>query len=404
MRSLRGWLFSNWPLKLTALGLAVVLYAGLAISESTRTWTGPVPIEVLNAPPGGALLDDPGAVDRIEYMAPDDVAAQISNDSFRASVDLSSVQPRIGATTVEVPVDVFPVDPRVRIVGHEPTGVVIRVDEVVSRVMPVQADHGPLPEGIEMGPVAVEPSGVTISGASSRLQNVRSVEGRFVVDASGIDIDQDVAVEAFDEVGAVVPGVDIDPASVRVQADVARQLAYATLPVVPELTGEPERGVRVDNVSVLPGTVTVSGENPAIRQLEFISTEPVDITGQSVELVTEARLVLPEDVASAGNEVVTVVVTLTPSLGSRAFEVGTALVGAQPAYSYRVEEAAVSVIISGPLEQLDELAIEDLIAEVPVAELAVGDNDVMPIVQPPRGTSVVRLTPETVRVTVTPAT
>jgi YbbR domain-containing protein len=400
--ALRRWVFSNWPLKLTALGLAVVLYAGLSISESTRSWSGPVPIEVLNAPTGGALLDDPGAVDRIEYLAPDAVAAQISSDSFRASVDLSSVQPRVGATTVEVPVDVFPVDPRVRIVGYEPTGVVMRVDEVVSRVMPVQVDHGPLPEGIEMGPVAVDPNQVTVRGASSRLQNVRSVEGRFVVDASAIDIDRDVVVEAFDEVGAIVPGIDIDPGTVRVRADVARQLAYATLPVVPELSGEPERGVRVDNVSVVPGTVTVSGENPIIRELESITTEPVDISGQSVELVTEARLVLPPDVTASGDGLVSVLVTFTQAFGSRAFDIGTALVGAQPAYSYRLEEPAVSVVISGPLAALDGLAIDDLIAEVPVADLAVGDNDVMPIVETPRGTSVVRVTPETVRVTVTP--
>ena len=64
MTFVKGLIFSNWPLKLTALGLAVVLYMGVAISESSRSWAGPVPIEVLNAPPGGALLDDPGAIER----------------------------------------------------------------------------------------------------------------------------------------------------------------------------------------------------------------------------------------------------------------------------------------------------------------------------------------------------
>jgi len=398
--TLRRWVFSNWPLKLTALGLAMVLYAGLAISESTRSWTGPVPIEVLNAPIGGALLDDPGVVGLIEFRAPDDVAAQITNDSFRASIDLSVVQPRVGASTVEVPVDVFPLDPRVRVVGYEPPGVVVRVDEVVSRVMPVTIDHGPLPEGIELGPVIAEPNRVTIIGASSRLQNARTVEGRFIVDASGINIDEDVVVEAFDEVGAIVPGVDIEPAAVRVRADVARQLAYATLPVVPDLVGEPEPGMRVDNVSVLPATVTISGENPDLHQLEFVTTEPVDISGQDVELVAETRLVLPNEVTSPGEEGVTVLVTFTSATGSRAFEVGTALLGAQPGYTYQVREPSVSVVLGGPAQALDELEVDDLIVEVPVADLDVGDNDVMPIVRTPRGLIVVRLTPETVRVTV----
>jgi len=403
MTTLSRWVFGNWPLKLTALGLALVLYAGLALSESTRSWTGPVPIEVLNAPVGGALLDDPGVVERIEFRAADEIADQLTNDSFRASIDLSNVQPRPGAATVEVPVDVFPVDPRVRVVDYDPPGVTVRVDEVVSRTMPVIIDHGPLPEGIELGPVTVEPNQAFISGASSRLQNVRTVEGRIVVDASGINIDEDVTVEAFDEVGAIVPSVDVQPSTVRVQADVARQLAYATLPVIPELSGEPAHGKRVDNVSVLPATVTVSGENPAIRQLGFITTEPVDISDQSVELVAETALVFPDEVTSAGEELATVIVTFTESLGSRSFEIGTALTGAQPDYTYRVEEPSLSVIISGPVAQLDELAIDEVSVEIPVADLEVGDNDVMPIIRTPRGTSVVTVTPATVTVTVAPA-
>lgn len=400
MSTLRSWIFGNWPLKVTALGLAVVLYAGITLSESTRSWTGPVPIEVLNAPIGGALLDDPGVVERIEFRAADEIADALTNDSFRASIDLSGVVPRPGAEPIEVPVDVFPLDPRVRVVDYSPPGVTVRIDEVVSRIMPVTIDHGPLAEGIEMGPIISEPNQVDVIGASSRLRNVRSVEGRFVVDASGINIDEDIVLEAFDEVGALVPGIDIEPASVRVQADVARQLAYATVPIIPELVGEPAYGKRVDNVSVVPAAVTVSGENPAVRQLQAISTEPLDISGQDVELVAEVALAFPEEVTSPGEELVTVLVTFTEALGSRSYEVGTALTGAQPDLTYRVEEPSVSVVVSGPVAQLDELEADELIVEIPVEGLEVGDNEVMPIVQTPRGTSVVRLTPATVRVTV----
>ncbi len=306
---------SNWPLKLTALGLATVLYMGVAISQSTQTWSGPVTIEVLNPPAGGALLSDPGVVDRIEFQAPDGVAAALTNDSFRASIDLRSVEPRPGATTVEVPVRVYPVDPRVRVVSFEPSGVVVQVDEVVSQVIPVTIEHGPVPEGIQVGPVSVEPALARISGASSRVQNVRSVGGHFVIDASGISIDEEVELEAYDEVGAIVPGVDVEPRSARVKVAVARQLAYGTVPVIPELVGEPAHGMRVDNVSVVPATVTVSGESSDIRQLDSLTTEPVDISGQSVELVTDAPLVLPDGITTNGEPSVSVIVTFTDAVG-----------------------------------------------------------------------------------------
>jgi YbbR domain-containing protein len=395
--------FGNWPLKVTALGLATVLYMGVAISESTRSWTGPVPIEVLNAPTGGALLDDPGVVDRIDFRAPDDIADALTNDSFRASIDLSSVEPRPGATTVVVPVDVFPVDPRVRVVDYDPPGVTVRVDQVVSRSMPVEMNHGPLPDGIALGPIDVEPNQATVTGASSRLQNVRTVEGHFVVDASGINIDEDVSLEALDDVGAIVPGVEVQPATARVRAEVDHQQSYATVPVVAELTGSPAHGRRVDNVSVVPSTVTISGENAAVRGIDRILTAPLDISGQSVELVADVALVLPDAVTAAGGGEVTIIVTFTDELGSRSYEVGTVVTGAEPGYTYEVSEPSLSVVLSGPVIRLDELSVDELLVEVPVSGLEVGDNEVMPIISTPAGTEVVLVTPSSVRVSVTPA-
>jgi len=397
---LRRLVFGNWPLKLAALGLATVLYAGVALSDSTRSWPGPVPIEVLNAPVGGALLELPGVVDEIRYQAPQEVAGQLTAGSFRASIDLSAIEPRLGAEPVPVAVDVFPVDPRVRVVDHSPRSVNVRLDQVVSRSMPVTIDHGAIPEGIELGPVISEPASVTVSGAASRVQNVRTIEGRVPIDASGINIDQDVPMEAFDELGALVPGVEIDPASARVRVDVARQLAYATLPVLPELSGEPARGRRVDRVSVVPATITVSGEDPAVRQLEAIMTETVDISGQETELVVEVPMVLPDEVTTPAESTATVFVTFTVDDGSRTLQLGTALVGASADLTYRVEDPTVSVTVAGPLTLLDALVVGDLIVEIPVAGLDVGDHAVVPVVQLPRGLGISRTDPQAVRVTV----
>jgi YbbR domain-containing protein len=397
--TLQGWLFGDWPLKLAALGLAVVLYAGLTISEATRSWDAPVPIEVLGAPDGGALLEIPGVVDHIEFQAPSEVAEQLTNDSFRASIDLSGVEPRPGAEPVSVPVDVYPVDPRVRVLGYSPPGVAVRLDEVVARARPVIVDPGAVPEGIELGPLVAEPNQVTIRGASSRLQNVRSVEGRFVIDASGLNIDQDVALEAFDELGALVPGIDIDPPSVRVRADVARQLAYVTVPVLPTIVGQPAHGERIDTVSVAPTTVTIGGESTAVRELDSVSTAPVDVDGLDEELMAEVALELPPEVTVQGDPTVRVVVTVREAEGSRAFEVATAITDARPGLTYSLDVPSVTVRLAGPVSMLDGVDAADLVAEVPVGDLEVGQNAVVPIIHAPAGLGVLEVQPETVRVT-----
>jgi YbbR domain-containing protein len=305
-------LLRDWPLKLAAIGLAIVLYAGVALSENTRTWGGSVPIEILRPPVGGALLEQPGSVTDIRYRAPLDVARGLTSGSFRASIDLSVLEPRMGADPVPVPVNVFPVDPRVTVVDYTPGSVNVRVDQVVTRRMPVTVDHGVVPEGIVIGPVLAEPATVVVEGASSRLATIRTVTGLVAVDASGINVDQDVTLEALDEAGVPVSGVIIRPSVIHVTIPVARQLAYATLPVVPEVAGRPGDGHRVAAVTVTPQTITVGGEESAVRELSHVATEPIDLRGAIDDVEADVDVALPSEVTATSGGQVRVTVTIEP--------------------------------------------------------------------------------------------
>jgi YbbR domain-containing protein len=393
-------LLGNWPVKLAAVGLAIVLYAGVALSENTRTWQGPVPIEVLRAPAGGALLEQPGSVTSISYRAPIEATGQLTGGSFRASIDLSLVEPRAGGEPVSVAVDVTSVDPRVRIVDYEPRSVNVRLDDVVTRGIPVTIQTGPIPDGIELGPVTVEPSRVFLRGASSRIANVRSATGRVPVDASGINIDQDVVVEAYDEADAVVPGIEIDPGSVRVRADVARRLGYVTLPVTPELVGEPRRGLRIVGVRVTPPTVTVGGEDAAVRALTLVPTEPIDVAGLDGPRESEVGLRLPAEVTVDGEPRVTVSIDVEPDEGTRAVELGAALTGTRADRTYRLEDPAIKVVLGGTIDALDGVDAAGLVIDVPVGELDIGTHEVEPRLELPDGVAMERVTPDRVRVTV----
>ena len=169
----------------------------------------------------------------IRYRAPLDVASQLTNGSFHASIDLSQVVPAAGGPAVEVPVQLVPIDARVEIVDYSPRVVNVRVDEVVSRTFPVNVERGSVPAGLVLGPVQVTPSSVSVRGASSRVSSVHDVTARVAIDDSGLNVDQEVDLDALDETGNLVAGVQLDPQRVLVRIDVAKQLAYATLPVVP---------------------------------------------------------------------------------------------------------------------------------------------------------------------------
>ena len=64
----------NWPLKLAATGLAVLLYGGVVLSSNTQTFTGAIPVDVIGQPAGTVLLSPIPPVTQVRYFAPPDVS------------------------------------------------------------------------------------------------------------------------------------------------------------------------------------------------------------------------------------------------------------------------------------------------------------------------------------------
>ena len=132
---------------------------------------------------------------------------------------------------------------------------------------------------------------------------------------AALNIDQDVSLEAFDELGALVPGIEIDPPSVRVRADVARQLAYVTLPVLPQLTGEPARarGSTMSR-SCLPPSRSAA-RTPRCASSSRCRPSRWTSAAWTASASVEVPLVLPPEVTAQGEPVATVVVTFAEAHG-----------------------------------------------------------------------------------------
>ncbi|MFN8520678.1 MAG: CdaR family protein [Chloroflexota bacterium] len=400
MRRLLETLLSDWPLKLGALGLATALYVGVSLGQNDRTWPGQVSIEVLDPPRGGAVLDQPGTVTGIRYRAPIDAAVTLTNGSFLASIDLSDVVPTSGGDPVPVPVRVIALDPRVQVIDYTPQSVNVRVDTLVTRPMVISVDRGTVPEGLALGPPVVSPATAILRGASSRVAAVQSVVARVAVDASGLNIDEDVDLEAIDETGATVPGVEVLPERAHVSIEVARELAYATLPVVPVITGTPAAGYRVTSVTVTPTTLTVSGEAAAVTRLSSVSTQPLDVTGSTDSLEGSVDPDLPADVSAVGGGTVQVQVTIEAATGSQTWQVGVQLEGARANREYALSASTTQVTFGGPLPVLASVDPSTIVAAVDVGELSVGRHEVSVTVRPIEGLELLGVAPATIRVDV----
>jgi YbbR domain-containing protein len=390
----------NWPLKLAAIGLATLLYAGLVLSQSTQLFPGVIPVKVVNQPENTFLVTSVDPVTEVRYFSPSGAVPITS--TFRATVDITGVEP--GSGPVAVPVVVESVDRRITVIGSTPDVVTVQLDDLVTRHnVPVMIDYGTPPEGFEVGDVTVTPPTVSVSGPASVVDQVVGVRGTVQIQPSGISVDQDVLLAPVDNVGDAVSPVNVEPRTARVQIPVFQNRRSRTVPVRPVITGTPAAGYEVASVTVLPATVTVEGSAEQLSELAQADTLPVSVTGASNDIKASVGLALPSGIVPLGDAEVTVTVTLRPVTATRTFETGIELTGTRSDLVYTVPVESVLVVIGGSVAELDRLEGATLVADLDVSALAPGTTAVPVTVDLPVGLTLVSANPPTVQVTVTAA-
>ena len=138
-----GFIVHNWPLKLAALVLATLLYAGLVLSRERPDLARPASrSSALNQPHDTFILGDLPPVHEVRYFPVD---ARALSSTFTATVDLPASCRGPGLVTVPVRLQSIDAGSRPRLHPrrrHDPAR------RSSDRTVPVTVSHGPVPDGL----------------------------------------------------------------------------------------------------------------------------------------------------------------------------------------------------------------------------------------------------------------
>ena len=401
MTRVLGALVYNWPLKLAAIVLATLLYAGFVVSQ-TATELSDIALSprVLNQADESYLLTNLPPVTRIRYLADED-APRPTAGSFEATIDLAGVDPRVGSTFV--PISVRSLDPRISVLSFEPPGVLVQLEPLDSKMVPVRVVVATPPPELEVRPPVYDPQTVVVTGPESFVRRVQEVRADVAVGPSPLDVDRDIELVPVDAAGNAVTQVEAEPASVHVQIAVFGNRETRSVPVDPIVTGAPAAGYEVVSIAFDPRVVSVEGDLDELTALLRAETAAVDITNATSDIALDVPLALPEGVLAIDLDTVSVRVVIRPEEGTRTFDAGFVLAGRAAGLDYELGAASVLVTVGGPIVDLERLEGATFTVTLDVAGLAAGQHLVVPAVSLPAGLSLVRLDPASVAVTVTPA-
>ena len=322
----------GWRL-LLALVLSVAIWAGLTLDRNPQrqeVFPSELTVEITGLPANLIVLNEVVPI-RVRVNAPVESYRRLQAASFRASVDLRGADPGLHQFPVRVEVS----DPQVEIIEALPSHVDVRLEELVMKRLPVQMrilntpPFGYRYEDPILEPEDVRENGITIKGPRSLVERVTEVLASVQLGPETTTIDRIIRPEPLGPSG-VVGGVTLEPETVTVRVPVHQLSGFKTVPIVPQVGGQPAPGYLLQGIELTPLAVEVVGDPDLLAGISVIPATVLDISGATEDITAETTLSLPTGVSLSYEQRIFVTVRIVPVQGQTAITAALAWIIPRP--------------------------------------------------------------------------
>ncbi len=353
------------PLLVTSFVLAVAVWI-MAVTSSDpsleKAYPNTVPVEIIGQRSDLVITTDLPEKISLTLRAPTSIWENLIAQKVpvRAIMDLSGLGVGTHVIPIQVQIGIKPVEIR----SYSPRSVTIEMDELETKQFDIRViNQGSLAVGYQSNPPVLSETTVLVSGAQSYVNAVSEV--RAVVKLTDVksDISQSITLQPVDVNGLVVKEVSLTPDKITVNQKVFERGGYRNVVVKVVTNGQVAAGFRLASWTVYPPTVTVYSSNTTlIDELPgYVETKPVDLSQKSESFTDQIELNLPDGIQVVDDLFVQVNVDITPIIGNLSLtNIPVETIGLDSPYEAEIVPDKVNVIITGPLNALDSLKLDEL--------------------------------------------
>ena len=363
------------------LAVATWISAVVAADPNEDTQSQSIAIEVVGQNSNLILTGTPPSQARLSITAPRSIITQLKNNAslIKVWVDLSGLEAGQHTVPVKAQVNASPL----RINEIEPAEVSFTLETLVTQTYPVQLNIDGDPSlGYSKDQAYSDPDEVTIAGPASAVSKITLVRASLNITGASQTVKSNIAVEALDENGNIVPAVTINPRLVSLTQPISLLGGFRNVAVKVITKGQVANGYRLTNISITPPTITVSSSNPRlVNELPgYIETMPVDLTNLSDDVEINVALNLPKGITLVREPSVLVQVGVAAIEGSLTIPLPVEIMGLAPELTAELSPLEVNVIVSGPLPVLDVLSPASFRVVLNLTGYNVGAYQVKPVI------------------------
>ncbi|MBQ4090325.1 MAG: hypothetical protein IJC56_10690 [Clostridia bacterium] len=374
----------NIGLKLLSVLFALMLWSYVISSNTdiTRTKThsglqgyvtGQVTLEVYDL----AMVSDPTSAlsnVSVDVEVPQVNYAASTADNVQVMLDVSSVRT---AGTQEVPIKATSTYGKVTRVY--PSSLTLTFEPLDSRSIPVNVRMTGTDEDYWYNCARVNPSQVTVSGATSIVQDISSVVVNADVTGRLDSYSTSCSIELLDRDGNVIPNalVNRSASSVSISMEVypTKELEVSTA-TDDVLVGQAAEGYIIEAITVQPRTITVAAEQELLDSLDRLIIDPIEIDSPSQSFTRRASISGLTDFRYISSEQVYVNVQIAEETISDWIEdVDITFIGLADGLEITEGRGKVAVHVTGPRSRIEAMSADNLSVIVDLAGLGAGSYE-----------------------------
>jgi YbbR domain-containing protein len=288
---------TNWRLKLLSLVLAIGLLGGVAFSENPPVF-GSVPVKVnyILPQPTDVVLVNPPTIVQVPVAGFRSDVLRYEQTTAGVTVDVSRAKPGQN--------QVFFAVPRTDIQGltfrQSAIRIVIDVEQLQTRVLDIEVRTTNKAPGIEVVPEqtyatcgnANDHCQVSVTGPASVLGTLKAYVAYDVpitTASTGSSPNQEIKFEQngrpvadLSKTPQTIPQILWTPDVVTVQVTTQGGTQTKSVPVSVHVAGTQPCGYQISSVDVTPQQVTINGPAEAVSRIQFVTLDPIPLTGLTV--------------------------------------------------------------------------------------------------------------------------
>ncbi len=222
---------------------------------------------------------------------------KLQSKDIKAAAEITDFNEGSNSFVVEIE---LPKDMELKTVS--PRYITCTIEEIVSVPVDVYVQYeGSQATGYHLGKYgASNPETVFVQGPRSIVNSVSSAVVVVNVEGQQENVTQKKPVKLYDNTNKVIDMkyLTITPGSVEASYEIQ---PTKTVPIKPIIIGEPAEGFKLTDISADLDTVVIAAPKEILDTITELETEPLDITGASINMMSEKKIIVGKDVNIVGN-------------------------------------------------------------------------------------------------------